>query len=723
MTITNFFEQAQISGRTSLTESEGKTFLRQVGFPVPKSILVHEPTNLETQLESLNPPLVLKVVSKDILHKSDVGGVRLGLSSSSEVHSAILEMQAHPEIAASEVTGWLVEEMIDPGHEIVIGAVNDPNFGMMLMLGMGGIYVEVLQDVSFRLCPILRSDAEQMIDELKCAPLLKGVRGQTPADIEALIETLLRLGGEDGVLLQYEHAIAEMDLNPVILNDHGLSIADARFMVREAESGSGNLSENPNSDSEIALLNHLFKPRTVAVVGASSKKIVIANTFIKRMQEFGYEGEIYPIHPNAPLIEGLKTYPDLSSTPKPVDYAYVAIGAAQIPGILRNANGNCKVAQVISSGFGEVAESKSLETELVKSARIGKVRILGPNCLGTYSPRGGLTFPKDAPRELGSIGVVSQSGGLSTDIVKRGQWKGLRFSGLVTIGNSADLKPADIIRFYLEDEFTNAIGIYVEDAKDGREIFNLMRSSKTIKPLVILKGGLSDAGAVAAASHTGALAENSQSWFALSQQCCAALVSTVDEFIDTLLALQFLDLRKGLPVRNVTLFGNGGGASVLGVDAFAENDLSVLPFDESAVKQLQALNLPAGTSVLNPIDTPVGTLLEKEGWIAAEILDIVYRDTNTDVVVMHLNLAAFVGRGSVDPIDNLFAVMRKAKSEWSKPIHFVLVLRSDGSEAIDNRKRELREIAQGYRIPVFDEIAPVARVLANISHFEKQLSK
>ena len=364
------------------------------------------------------------------------------------------------------MTGWLVEEMIDPGHEIVIGAVNDPNFGMMLMLGMG-IYVEVLQDVSFRLCPILRSDAEQMIDELKCAPLLKGVRGQAPAKIEALIETLLRLGGEDGVLLQYEHAIAEMDLNPVILNDLGLSIADARFMVREAESGSSDFSENPNSDSEIALLNYLFKPRTVAVVGASSKKIVIANTFIKRMQEFGYEGEIYPIHPNAPLIEGLKTYPDLSSTPKPVDYAYVAIGAAQIPGILRNANGNCKVAQVISSGFGEVAESKSLETQLIKSARIGKVRILGPNCLGTYSPRGGLTFPKDAPRELGSIGVVSQSGGLSTDIVKRGQWKGLRFSGLVTIGNSADLKPADIIRFYLEDEFTNAIGIYVEDAKDG----------------------------------------------------------------------------------------------------------------------------------------------------------------------------------------------------------------------------------------------------------------
>ncbi|MGI9378812.1 MAG: CoA-binding protein, partial [Methyloligellaceae bacterium] len=564
---------------------------------------------------------------------------------------------------------------------------------------------------------------EQMIDELKCAPLLKGIRGQTAANIEALIDTLLKLGGEDGLLARFNHNIAEMDLNPVIIDDRGLSIADARFMVSQTGTNSSQVPPGVNSEPILELLNHLFQPRTIAVVGASSKKIVIANTFIQRMKEFDYDGEIYPIHPKASLIEGLKTYPDLSSTPKPVDYAYIAIGAAQIPGILENANGNCKVAQVISSGFGEVAESKSLESDLVESARKGQVRILGPNCLGTYSPRGGLTFPKDAPTELGSIGVVSQSGGLSTDIVKRGQWKGLRFSGLVTIGNSADLTPADIIRYFLEDEHTTAIGLYVEDAKDGREIFNLMRASKMIKPLVILKGGLSEQGAVAAASHTGALAENNQSWFALCQQCCAVLVSTVDEFIDTLLALQFVDLQKDQPTQNVTLFGNGGGASVLGVDAFADKNLSVSQFEQTATDKLQALKLPAGTSVLNPIDTPVGTLLEKEGWIAAEILDIVYRDTRTDAVVMHLNLAAFVGRGSVDPIDNLFAVMRKAKSEWSEPIHFILVLRSDGSEVIDNRKRELREVAQGYRIPVFDEIAPVAQVLANIRHFEKQLSQ
>src|SRR5208337_274948 len=160
------------------------------------------------------------------------------------------------------------------------------------------------------------------------------------------------------------------------------------------------------------------------------------------------------------------------------------------------------------------------------------VRLLGPNTLGSYSPRGGLTFPQNAPKTVGTIGVVAQSGGLSTDIIKRGEWRGLLFSGLITIGNSADVAPHELVEYYLEDPQTRVIGLYLEDIKDGRAFFNLLRSPKATKPVVILKGGRSRQGRLAAASHTGALAGDERAWEALPSQLPVALVSTVDEFLD-----------------------------------------------------------------------------------------------------------------------------------------------------------------------------------------------
>jgi acyl-CoA synthetase (NDP forming) len=467
----------------------------------------------------------------------------------------------------------------------------------------------------------------------------------------------------------------------------------------------------------------LFAPETVAVLGASTKEVAIANTFIRRLKAFGYSGAIYPIHPTAPEIEGLRAYPDFASTPEIVDYAYVAIGAARIPDTIAAAAGRCRIAQVISSGFGEVEEGRALEADLAEKARRAGVRVLGPNCLGTYSPRGKLTFPSGAPQEVGSIGVISQSGGLSTDIIKRGQWRGLRFSGLVTIGNSIDVTPDELLAYYLADPLTKAIGLYIEDVKDARAFFNLLRSEKATKPVVILKGGRSGQGRLAAASHTGALAGDDKAWDALARQAPVVLVATVDTFIDTLLALQHLTLRPDRPTRAVTLFGNGGGSSVLGADAFAAAGLDVLPYAGAARARLEELGLPPGTSVANPIDTPVRTLQERNGLVAGEILDIVYEHANPDAIVMHLNLAAFVGRGTGDPVDTLLGVVAQTQAKWSGRAHFLLALRTDGSAELDDRRRHYRESARAAGVPVFDEIAPVASVLAGVRHLEMQLAR
>lgn len=704
-------------GRQALTEADGKRILAATGIRVPRSVTVGVGEDAAAALAGLGGPFALKVVSPDILHKSDSGGVRLGLADAAAVRDAIAAMAALPTIAAARVEGFLVEEMAAPGTELVIGALRDPQFGPMVMLGLGGVFVEILEDVVFRICPITARDAAAMLDSLRGARLLDGARGREPVDRGALVQALLAIGGADGLLLRHPE-IAEIDVNPVIAHRHGLMAVDARVILAPPAAR----ATLPAPSTPQGWLDPLFAPRTIAVYGASASATTIANTFIRRLRDFGFPGEIIPIHPAAAEVEGLRAYPDLRQVPQEIDYAYIAVGAQNIPGILEAAAGRLKFAQVISSGFAETADGQTLQHRLVEAARRGGCRVLGPNCLGLYSPRGRVTFPVGAPRELGSVGVISQSGGLGTDIIKRGQWRGLRFSGLVTIGNSADVSPIDLLRFYFADPATRVIGMYIEDIKDGRAFFDLLAGPEATKPVVILRGGRSEHGRAAAASHTGALAGSDRLWDALTRQAVCTMVETVDQFIDSLLALQFCDLRPDRPTLDVVLFGNGGGTSVLGTDYFATMGLRVAPFDAATREQLEALKLPPGTSVANPIDAPVRTLQEQEGRIASEILDLVYRHAAVDALVMHLNLAAFAGRGGVDPIDNLFSAAVSIRQRYPGRAHFVVVLRSDGSAELDDRKRTYRERALAAGIPAFDEIAPAAEALRTVRHLELQLS-
>ena len=714
---------AVAAGRDALTEIEGKALLAPYGINVPRSRIVTIPEDAEKAVTGLDGPFVVKVVSTDILHKSDAGGVAVGLADGAAVAAAIREIARKPAVAAATVEGYLVEEMAPPGREVVIGAIRDPQFGPMVMVGLGGIFVEVLGDVSFRLCPIDRCEAAAMLDELKGAALLDGARGSPRVSRAAIVDALLKIGGEDGLILR-EDAIAEIDVNPMIATAGGAVAVDARVILRRPTNTAGGLANRPRDDLPAReRFRPLFRPRTVAVVGASATTPTIGNTFIRRMQAFGYPGTIYPIHPRATHIEALPAYPSLGETPAPVDYAYVAIGAERVPDLLAAGAGNVAFAQVITSGFREEGNA-DLEDRLVTAAHAGGMRLVGPNCLGTYSPRDrSLTFPVDAPTEPGRIGIVTQSGGLGTDIIKRGQWKGLGLSALVTAGNCADVGFADLVEFYLADEGTEAIGLYLEDVGDGRRFFDLLRGSMPSKPVVVLRGGRSVPGRAAAMSHTGALAGDGRAWHALAAQAPVALVDTVDEFLDALIALQYLALRPERPTASVALFGNGGGTGVLATDFFAERGLTVHPFEGEAKKALLALGLPPGTSVANPVDTPVITLQTDEGRIANAILDIIYRHARPDAVVMHLNLASFVGRAGVDPVDNLIQAAVRIGHAYPGQAHFALALRVDGSPELDDAKRRYCALARDAGIPVFDELPEAARALAAVAHLERALGR
>lgn len=465
----------------------------------------------------------------------------------------------------------------------------------------------------------------------------------------------------------------------------------------------------------------IFRPRVVAVVGASaSGGVSPGNEFIRHSQAFGFDGRMVPIHPSAATVEGLPAAKSFEAVGETIDFAYVAVGAPQVPALIASAAGRVKFAQVMSSGFGEVAAGRALERQLVEAARVAGVRVLGPNCLGVYSPRGKVTFIGGASAEPGSVGVITQSGGLGVDIILRGQSRGLRYSGLVTIGNSADVGPADLVEYFLADPDTRVIGLYAEDIKDGRTFFRALRAARGAKPVVVLLGGQTTQGQQAAASHTGSLASAAEIWRGVARQTGIALTRTLDEFLDVLLAFQALSPRRDRPTRRCVLFGNGGGTSVLAADAFGRRGLEVTPLPAPAVDALGTLELLPGTSIVNPIDAPAYTLRQEDGRIAERIVDIVLEHGEPDAIVMHINLPVFIKSTDqrADFMQNLIDAALRARARRPDQAHFALVLRSDGAEPSERRRREFREksIAQG--IPVYDEMANAADALAGVAFYE-----
>ena len=463
----------------------------------------------------------------------------------------------------------------------------------------------------------------------------------------------------------------------------------------------------------------LFAPRTVAVVGASATKATLGNTFLRRIREFGFAGEIYPIHPSAAQIDGVKACPSLAHTPQPVDYCFIVVAAAQVAEVIRAGRGRVRFAQVLSSGFGEVAEGAALQDDLLAAARESGCRIVGPNCLGIYSPRGGLTFVEAASATPGAVGVVSQSGGLGTDVVTRGQRRGIAFSAVVTAGNCADVSATELLEHYLADAHTRVLGAYLEQVRDGRRLFETLRAAKAVKPVVILKGGRSAQGARAATSHTGALAGNDRVWPALARQTGCVLVDTLDEFLDVLLALQNLAPRRQRPTERIVLFGNGGGTSVLACDDFARRGLTLCPFEPATVHALRALKLPPGTSIDNPVDAPVATLQQDDGAIAHTMLQAIYAHSAPDALVMHLNMASFRGRVPAGVMENLLTAALRVQQHHPGQAHFLLVLRSEGDAETEELKRRFRDLALAAGVPVFDDLVNAAVALAALRAVER----
>lgn len=466
-------------------------------------------------------------------------------------------------------------------------------------------------------------------------------------------------------------------------------------------------------------LHALFHPRTIAVAGVSRRSDGQGNKFIRRLREAGYRGAIYPIHPTEPELEGLRSYPSLSQTPEPIDYAFIAIPAEAVPAMLAEAAGRVRFAQVMSSGFGEGGRGMALRRALLDAVRKGGMRLLGPNCLGTYSPAAGMSFIDGRPAAPGSVGVFSQSGGLSVDIIRNGEYRGLRFSGVVSLGNCLDIGPCELLAHYLEDPSTRVIGAYIEDIREGRRFFEILRDARAAKPVVLLKGGRTAQGLRAAASHTGSLAGSEQVWTALAAQTGSILVDSLEDFINVLAAFESERDSKPPFDGRVVLFGNGGGASVLAADALGKLGVDVPALGAATAAALEALRVPAGAGLENPLDVPANILERSKGRIAGSILEAVITQERPGAVLAHINLPVIMGYRGGALLDELMQTVLGLQGLLAPATRLYLVLRSTGQADYEEKRRRYAQQAIQAGIPTFFDLVSAARALHALNTYSR----
>ena len=610
-----------MSATRVVPEPDVKAMLAARGVRVPAGT-----TNID-DIAHLSAPLVVKAFGPGIVHKSDIGAVQLGVA---HVDVAGVAAAMAQRVAAD---GFLVEEQCAAGIELIVGVV-DRGFGQMIAVGFGGTLTEVLDDVALRCVPVTHVDVLAMLDELRGAAVLRGTRGKPGIDRDAfaaVVTAIAELAESLG------DSCAELECNPIIAYPDGAVAVDARLIVRDAVS--------PVEPAPPTNFTALFAPRGVAVAGASATKSTFGNRFLAAYRDYGWTDGLFALHPTATEIDGVPAYPTVADVPAPVDYVIAAVPAAGCAALVRSSSGVTPFVHVISGGFSEVGDAgRALEADLRDAARSSGVRVLGPNCMGAFSPRGRQVFQEDAPRRAGHVGVISQSGGLAGDIIKVGERRGLRFSKLVTMGNSIDVTPGEMCNWLVADDDTSVIGLYLEDPRDGAALVHSLRRARGNKPTVALIGGLSRQGGEAVASHTGSLAGDERVWRAIAATTGLSVVRTLEDLLGTLVMLQRHANEPSNGEASVLVVGVGGGASVLTTDACDRAGLRVTKVRADIQADLRAMGYGAGTSVGNPLEIPFGPVAPLDAFTRV-LTPILERQQYGDLLI-HFNVQSYFSFGA-----------------------------------------------------------------------------
>src|SRR5499427_5660492 len=591
-------DTVKAEGRAALTAPEGKIVCEAYGIGVPKEGVASSAADAAKLAADMGFPVVLKIVSPQILHKTEAGGVLVGEKSAEEARKGYDTIVANAKKynAKANILGVQVQQMLTGGQEVIIGAVTDPVFGKLVAFGLGGVLVEVLKNITFRLAPATEADALSMLDGIAAAQILKGVRGGDPVNRDALATMIQNVSQ---LIADYPE-IAEMDLNPVFATRDGAIAADVRIVVNFSPAPA---RYRPKHEDIVRDMNRIMKPDAVAVIGASAEPGKIGNSVMKNLINGGYQGAIYPIHPNATEILGKKAYKSVKDVPGDIDVAVFAIPAKFVAQALIEC-GEKKIpgAVLIPSGFAETGNVEG-QREIQEIGRKYGVRLMGPNIYGFYYTWKNLCATFCTAYDVkGHAALSSQSGGIGMAIIGFSRSAKMGVSAIVGLGNKSDIDEDDLLTFFEQDDNTHIIAQHCEDLKDGRSFAEVAKRVAKKKPVVMLKAGRTSLGARAASSHTGALAGNDKIYDDVLRQSGVIRAKALRELLEYARAIPVLPTPKG---ENVVIITGAGGSGVLLSDSCVDNGLSLMKMPPDLDQAFRKFIPPFGAAG-NPVDITGG---------------------------------------------------------------------------------------------------------------------
>jgi 3-hydroxypropionyl-CoA synthetase (ADP-forming) len=608
-----------------ITEESSKEILSEYGIKVPQYSLVTSSDEAVKKSKEIGFPLVAKIVSADILHKTDVGGVKVGLRSEDEVKKAFDDMY-HRLKEKFDVKGVLLEKMVPNGVELIIGLQNDSQFGPSIMVGLGGIYTELFKDVSFRVLPITKDDAIKMLNSLRGRDILKGFRGSKPVNMDMISEAIVNIGtlGVD-LAGKYE----SIDFNPVVVYPDGYFVVDAKIILKEKSSDDAISKASPDA----SFMDLFFNAKSVALIGASPEPGKIGNSVMESLAKHDYKGKVYPVNAKGyPEIMGIKAYKNLLDIKDPIDVVIVTVDLKFVPDLLAECGKKNIHNMVIISGGGKElgGERAAIEKRVQDLSRELNVRIIGPNCIGIFNGENRLDCAFQGhlrmirPRQ-GNVAFLSQSGTVGIAFMETADAFGL--SKMISYGNRSDVDEADMIHYLAQDPDTNVIGLYVEGLGDGRKFMN---SAKNVikeyqKPIVVFKNGRSTKGAKQAASHTGSLGGSFAVISGAFEQTGIISVDSYEELTSALKALTWQPVPKGNKIAMVT---NGAGPIIAAIDNFERLNLELAQLSDQTMKSFKE-HYPATYVIGNPCDVTGSASADDYRFAIQAFLD----DPNVDIVM------------------------------------------------------------------------------------------
>jgi 3-hydroxypropionyl-CoA synthetase (ADP-forming) len=652
--VKSIFENAFKNQTKVITEEISKDILTDYDIKVPHYALVTDIENAVKEAKSIGYPLVAKIVSPQILHKTDVGGVKIDLKNEEDVKSAFNDMYKRLSTEYN-VKGVLLEKMVPKGVEMIVGLQNDSQFGPVIMVGLGGIFTELFKDVSFRVLPITKEDAMEMIEELQGKMLLKGYRGSQPINLDMLSNALVNIGKLGFDISSYYESI---DFNPIIVYPDSYYVADAKILLSDNPRYDIISTAQPNS----AHMDLFFNAKSIALIGASPEVGKVGNSVLESLVKHDYKGKVFPVNAKGyPEIMGLKAYKSLDDIFEPIDVVIVTVDLKFVPDLLKIC-GQKKIHNVviISGGGKELGGERAEIEQRIKdlSAQLD-IRIIGPNCIGMFNGENRLDCAFQGHERIlrpknGNVGFLSQSGTIGIAFMEHSAPFGM--SKMISYGNRSDVDEADMIWYLSEDPQTKVIGLYVEGLGDGRKFVNTAKKviSERKKPIVVFKNGRTTRGAKQAASHTGSLGGTYTVVKGTFSQSGIISVDSYDELTASVKALSWQPAPNGGRVAMVT---NGAGPIIAAIDQFERLGLEVANLADQSISAFKS-HYPPTYVIGNPCDITGSANAADYKFAIQTFMD----DPNVDIV-----MPWFVFQD--DPLEeNIVEILSEFNKQRKKPI-------------------------------------------------------